>query len=352
MIHSHPAPPLGAPLKWITNADDVESFRKSDSFAKILLYINACANACRGCGRSQVLSTYHAWVGGADGTAATPPAYAKWMRPVADMFVELRTAVESIPLQDMKDQRFGNKAFRDFHAWLETHIRRLLAAVVRQLPKQRTDAETNATVEEMAGYIKDSFGNATRIDFGTGHELHYFLFIVICLEECSAMSLPEEEQQRLLGVSTLCVFWDYIAFMRMVQSHYKLEPAGSHGVWGLDDYHHLSFIFGASQLVGREVASAANPNPILPKHITEGHHVDEQRDEYLYFSNIGWIRDHKKGPFHEHSSMLYNISGIDEWSRIASGMIRMFEAEVLSKYNVVQHLLFGEHLPHPLRQAA
>ena len=78
----------------------------------------------------------------------------------------------------------------------------------------------------------------------------------------------------------------------------------------------------------------------------------------MYFSAIGFIYDVKKGPFWEHSPMLYDISGIRAgWGKINKGMIKMYMAEVLSKFPVVQHFYFGslfswEVDPHAATPAA
>ena len=42
----------------------------------------------------------------------------------------------------------------------------------------------------------------------------------------------------------LKVFAFYLAVCRNLQQVYWLEPAGSHGVWSLDDYQMLVFYFG------------------------------------------------------------------------------------------------------------
>ena len=78
--------------------------------------------------------------------------------------------------------------------------------------------------------------------------------------------------------------------MRVLQSTYWLEPAGSHGVWGLDDYHFLPFLFGSAQLrTSAEPTTRRALGHPSPKAIHIPDMVDELARDYMYFACIKFI---------------------------------------------------------------
>lgn len=96
--------------------------------------------------------------------------------------------------------------------------------------------------EEISTYLCESFGNDTRIDYGTGHEMAFAMFL-LCLFKIKAL---KDADTKIVAVK---VFNEYLKLARKLQTVYKMEPAGSHGVWSLDDYQFLPFIFGSGQLL-------------------------------------------------------------------------------------------------------
>lgn len=83
------------------------------------------------------------------------------------------------------------------------------------------------------------------MDYGTGHETSFALFL-LCLTLVRFFRQTLEEERQLV----LSIFVRYLRLCWKLQDTYKLEPAGSHGVWGLDDYSFLPYIFGSGQLRG------------------------------------------------------------------------------------------------------
>ncbi|KAK9685171.1 Phosphotyrosyl phosphate activator (PTPA) protein [Popillia japonica] len=78
----------------------------------------------------------------------------------------------------------------------------------------------------------------------------------------------------------------------------------------------------------------------LHPEIVAMHHHD-----YMFLGCIKYINSVKKGPFAEHSNQLWGISGVASWSKINGGLIKMYKVEVLGKFPVVQHIVFGSLLP-------
>ncbi|XP_032905228.1 serine/threonine-protein phosphatase 2A activator isoform X1 [Amblyraja radiata] len=247
----------------------------------------------------------------------------KTSKPVEKLSVLLNTLDRWIDETPPVDQpsRFGNKAYRTWYSKLEKEAENLLSTVI---PK-----ELRAAVPEVAVYLKESVGNPTRIDYGTGHEAAFAAFLC-CL--CKIGVLKVDDQLAIV----FGVFDRYLQVMRKLQKTYRMEPAGSQGVWGLDDFQFLPFFWGSSQLVDHPT--------LTPVHFVDEKIVNENHKEYMFLECIKFINEMKTGPFAEHSNQLWNISAVPAWSKVNQGLIRMYKADCLEKFPVIQHFKFGSLL--------
>lgn len=223
-----------------------------------------------------------------------------------------------------------------FRTWSSTVEKRSSELLRKYLPESivNTPAKDDgiSALEELKVYLLGGFGSAQRLDYGTGHELSFFAFL------CGIWVLGGFEAGRDELALVFKAFDSYLAIVRKLVLTYNLEPAGSHGVWGLDDHSFLPYIFGSAQLA----ATPEGMGPPAPGSIVEANTVERERNRNMYFGAIGFIRDVKKGPFWEHSPYLYDISGaVGGWKKINLGMMKMYAAEVLGKFPVVQHFPFG-----------
>lgn len=249
------------------------------------------------------------------------------IQSVEKLIEDVNECIQKHPVKDSAGpSRFGKGEFREFYDDIKSQSKALI--------KERFDCLTQDQAAQLAVYFDESWGNRSRIDYGSGHELNFLCFLY-GLYRYGVFDLAKDDVNVVL-----IVFIKYLETMRVVETVYWLEPAGSHGVWGLDDYHFLPFLFGASQL--------STHRHLKPKSIHNPEVVEMFAEKYLYFGCISFINSVKTtASLRWHSPMLDDISGVKEWAKVYQGMIKMYDAEVLCKLPIMQHFYFSEFLPCP-----
>jgi len=320
------------PVKRIHDGSDVSFFLTSLAYRDIMAFILQLNRSVlprkRGDAESASIQTWP--LNSPEITSSDP------IKRLCTLLEKLDRLVDDVP-PDTGPRRFGNISFRKWYQLAEEQTSDLLKGC---LP-----AGFAPGFEELEAYLLGSFGSPQRLDYGTGHELSFLAFLG-CLWKLNffANAAPGVEERAIV----LGVFEPYLLLVRRLIKTYTLEPAGSHGVWGLDDNSFLPYVFGSAQLSPAIAESdetpveGSLPDAPEPSAVTKVNIVEKEKTRNMYFSAIAFIYDVKRGPFWEHSRMLFDISGIkDGWGKINKGMIKMYNAEVLSKFPVVQHFPFG-----------
>lgn len=332
------------PVKKIHDGPDVAFFLSSLAYRDIMTFVLQLNHSMiPRKSESDGVKTTQIWELGSDAITLSEP-----VRKLQQLIGRLNSLLDEVP-PDTGPRRFGNVSFRKWYGLVEEKLPALLqeflSSDILSFGCQGSDAARITAADELQVYLLGSFGSPQRLDYGTGHELSFLAFLgalwKLGLFEGQGPGIAER------GI-VVGVFEPYLNLVRRLIKSYTLEPAGSHGVWGLDDHSFLPYIFGSAQLA--PAIDEADPAPIegsLPEapdasSVANRSLVQRERTGNMYFSAIGFIFDVKRGPFGEHSPMLYDISGITAgWGKINKGMIKMYNAEVLSKFPVVQHFPFG-----------
>ncbi|KAI5984718.1 hypothetical protein EDD15DRAFT_2201088 [Pisolithus albus] len=208
---------------------------------------------------------------------------------------------------------------------------------------------------EVSACFANAWSNCESVDYGSRMEINFLCWLLIpssCigLERVGILS----ESDHIVRV--IRTFWRYIQAMHILQSTYWLEPAGSCGVWGLDDHHSLPILFGSTRLGGHKYlcAKAIRDNEVIDELAND---LSETTLALTGFSDTKLLSGGTRQCWttfqvyvvsqdtiystlnHDASLLKIGYTG----DKVIAGTIRTYEAEVLP---VLRHFPFGSVLPY------
>ena len=327
----------GQLFKRINTEKDVVNFRTlSPAYKDVQIYIDALCDLIQGTG-SKTLN--HKYV-----------LKEETCLKCSKFFHRLGKDCDSIDLTQPKwaaTLRFGHVAFRDWYDGMKDQCKEFIF-------KELTPESDTQLKEELQAYLTESFGNRMRIDYGTGHELNFILFSMGLMHLMDIKSNPDSQtidsgdklsvspdtlKSRVdkYGWDILALYaHDYLRLCRNIQKKFRLEPAGSRGVYNMDDFQFLPFLFGVAQLVDVKYVSCNS--------FYDYEQVDMWKNDFIFFEAIDYILKNKRGPFNEHSYTLWCFTSLNSWANILRKIKAKFIDDVLTPFPIIQHLLFGKYI--------
>jgi serine/threonine-protein phosphatase 2A activator len=148
-----PLPAFAPPVKRIGSEGDLRRFLASGAARDFVGFILSLNQAVVGVNLSAPCPV-------------SPPLAA-----LCDALDALRALLAEVP-PAAQSLRYGNPAYRTWFA--------RMAALAPELLEKVLPGHLRGAVAELVPYFVDSFGNATRIDYGTGHETT-FVALLYCL---------------------------------------------------------------------------------------------------------------------------------------------------------------------------
>ena len=285
----------------------IDKFILSPAYKNIVQFLYSIQSKIRGMKRSEV-----------------KPTNSECLLEFDNLYAKLEELYVKNPPKE-GEEKYEDQVFKRYYDDLEKDYENIMNKTIL-----KSDKTPKNLIIELKTYFMDSFGNPYRFDYGTGHELNYLCFLYILFK----VGMYTEDDFPYLALN---IFYKYIVFMRKLQTNYILEPAGARGVWGLDEYQFIPFIFGASQLIDNL--------EITPKGILDEYTLKTNKNEYIYLDCVDYIKSVKSGAsFAEYAPILESITNAKNWEKIAKGLVKMYEDDVLKRYVIIQHFHFGSVL--------
>ena len=162
----------------------IEQFWDSDIGKKILAFLFRLNESVRG------LS-----IGEAETKCTSGPV----IESLISFLDEIEKYIREYPPMEDLASRFGNPSFRQWHAHLVRQERRLHETLLGSFRPTDPSRSKDVILEELGSYLTHSFGHPERLDYGTGHELHFFVWL-FCLDEIGFLSAKQD------ALVVLCIF--------------------------------------------------------------------------------------------------------------------------------------------------